>query len=82
MAVREAATNIVRHARATACRVRLHATGATCELEVTDNGAGGNAGEGCGLSGMRQRIEALGGTLERDGSRGTRLLIRLPMSSI
>ena len=31
--------------------------------------------------GMRERIEALGGTLARDASRGTRLEIPLPLSS-
>jgi two-component system sensor histidine kinase DesK len=81
MALREAATNIVRHARATACTMRLRGLASACELEVTDNGSGGEAREGFGLSGMRQRIEALGGTLERDGSNGTRLRIRLPLSS-
>ncbi|HYP05994.1 MAG TPA: sensor histidine kinase [Bryobacteraceae bacterium] len=80
MALREAATNVVRHAGATACSVKLRRSGSACELEVQDNGAGGNAREGCGLSGMRQRIEALGGTMERDGSQGTRLSIRLPLS--
>lgn len=81
MVLREAATNIVRHARATACRVHLYSSGGLCLLEVSDNGSGGNVPEGSGLSGMRRRIEELGGTVERDGSRGTRLLVRLPLSS-
>lgn len=80
LAIREAATNVVRHAKATVCRVRLQASGRTCELEVTDDGAGGDRPDGSGLSGMRERIEALGGSLERDGSSGTRLLIRLPLA--
>jgi signal transduction histidine kinase len=29
---------------------------------------------------MRERVESLGGTLERDGSRGMRLILRLPVS--
>lgn len=81
MALRESVTNIVRHAKATACTMRLRGLASACELEVTDNGEGGDAREGFGLSGMRQRIEALGGTLERDGSKGTRLRIRLPLPS-
>lgn len=79
LALREAVTNIVRHAQATTCRVRLRRAGANCELEVADDGKGGNGPEGFGLSGMRERIESLGGTFERDGSNGTRLLIRLPL---
>jgi two-component system sensor histidine kinase DesK len=48
-------------------------------LEVADDGRGGELPEGNGLSGMRQRVEALGGVLERDGSAGTRLRIRVPV---
>lgn len=79
LALREAVTNIVRHARATSCRVSVRSAGKACELEVADNGLGGAAPEGSGLSGMRERIESLGGSIERDGSAGTRLLIRLPL---
>jgi two-component system sensor histidine kinase DesK len=79
MALREAVTNIVRHARATTCRLSLRQDARWCELEVADNGKGGNVPEGNGLSGMRQRVEALGGAIERDGSAGTRLRIRVPV---
>jgi two-component system sensor histidine kinase DesK len=79
MALREAVTNIVRHARATACRLSLRQEGPWCELEVADNGRGGELYEGNGLSGMRQRVEALGGKLERDGTAGMRLRIRVPV---
>jgi two-component system, NarL family, sensor histidine kinase DesK len=80
LALREAVTNIIRHAQATSCRVRVGKAGACWELEVADDGRGGAAPEGSGLSGMRQRVEALGGTLEFDGSRGTTLRIRLPFA--
>lgn len=79
MALREAVTNIVRHARATVCRLVLRQDGPWCELEVADNGRGGDFYEGNGLSGMRQRVEALGGVMERDGSAGTTLRIRVPV---
>lgn len=81
MAVREAATNVVRHAKATHCRMALRLGERQCELEISDDGQGGQAREGAGLSGMRERVEALGGTLEHDGSRGMRLLLRLPMEA-
>lgn len=80
MAIREAVTNIVRHAGAHSCRLRLRQRLATCELEITDDGKGGTTPDGCGISGMRERVEALGGTLERDGSAGMRLILRLPMA--
>jgi two-component system sensor histidine kinase DesK len=79
MALREAVTNVVRHAGATVCRLTLRRNANWCELEVADDGRGGPAEEGNGLSGMRQRVEALGGMLERDGSAGMLLRIRVPV---
>ena len=79
LALREAVTNVVRHSSATTCRVSLRRNGSFCELEVADDGKGGSLPEGNGLSGMRERVELLGGALERDGSRGTRLLVRVPV---
>jgi two-component system sensor histidine kinase DesK len=78
LALREAVTNVVRHSSATECRLKLRAVAGGCELEVTDNGIGGAAKEGFGLSGMRHRVECLGGTMERDSTNGTRLRIRIP----
>jgi two-component system sensor histidine kinase DesK len=79
LALREAVTKVVRHAHATVCRLTLRQDGPFCELEVSDNGRGGSLCEGSGLSGMRERVEALGGILERDGSHGTLLRIRVPV---
>jgi two-component system, NarL family, sensor histidine kinase DesK len=79
MALREAVTNVVRHAHATVCRLTMRQTGKFCEMVIADNGTGGALLEGSGLSGMRERVEALGGALERDGSNGTQLRIRVPV---
>jgi two-component system sensor histidine kinase DesK len=79
MALREAVTNVVRHAHATVCRLTMRKVGQFCEMVVSDNGRGGVLDEGSGLSGMRERVEALGGALERDGSHGTQLRIRVPV---
>jgi two-component system, NarL family, sensor histidine kinase DesK len=79
LALREAVTNVVRHSQATSCRLRLEKSGSCCELEISDNGRGGAAPEGSGLSGMRTRVEALGGTLVREAGPGTTLRIRLPL---
>jgi two-component system sensor histidine kinase DesK len=79
MVLREAVTNVVRHAHATVCRLTLRQAGRFCEMVIADNGLGGALDEGSGLSGMRERVEALGGALERDGSHGTQLRIRVPV---
>jgi two-component system sensor histidine kinase DesK len=82
LALREAVTNIVRHSSATSCRVRFLRTIAGYELQVADDGRGGVVPEGSGLSGMRERVEELGGSLERDGTSGTRLCIRIPIEPL
>ena len=80
MVLREAVTNVVRHARAKHCTVRLEVEGGAYLLSVTDDGVGGLAPEGSGLTGMRERVRALGGELRRGGEGGTRLSARFPVS--
>jgi two-component system sensor histidine kinase DesK len=81
-ALREAVTNVVRHAGARSCQVRIEALGDAVRLEVADDGRGApGTPEGAGLSGMRERLAALGGRVERESGeegRGTRLVITLP----
>jgi len=80
LVVREAVTNVVRHARAQNCRLHLAANNGHCLLEIQDDGRGGEPVEGNGMRGMRERVEALGGSLERDTRHGTKLTIRIPAS--
>lgn len=82
LALREGVTNVVRHAGAERCRVSYRQAAGEFRLEVRDDGRGGEAPEGSGLAGMRERIGALGGTVERDGERGTRLAVTLPLEEI
>ncbi|MGD0618226.1 MAG: ATP-binding protein, partial [Bryobacteraceae bacterium] len=82
LAIREAVTNVVRHAGARTCRLALRCRYFGCELEIADDGRGGSSPDGFGLSGMRERVETLGGTLERDGSEGMRLILRLPVPGV
>lgn len=79
LALREASTNVLRHARAKTCQVRLVHRSGVALLEIVDDGRGGDAREGNGLMGMRERIAALGGSLVRDGRAGMRLEITLPL---
>ena len=85
LALREAVTNIVRHARATTCTLRfVHGSDRSLRrLIIEDDGhAPSPPREGNGLRGMRQRLESIGGhlVLESTGAtptNGTRLLITL-----
>jgi two-component system, NarL family, sensor histidine kinase DesK len=79
LAVREAVTNVVRHAKARSCRMRLEQQNGSCRLEIRDDGCGSFNGEGNGLRGMRERVEMLGGTLDRSTESGTTLTITLPL---
>ncbi|WP_082822944.1 sensor histidine kinase [Microbacterium sp. T32] len=58
--VREAVTNVVRHAEASVCRVSLDAR----SVEVADDGRGpSGASSGSGLTGLRERVETAGGRM-------------------
>lgn len=81
LALREAVTNVVRHADARRCNVVLRRSDARCTLEIADDGRGASGPEGNGLRGMRERLEALGGSLRLLSSDGTRLIIDLPLAS-
>lgn len=61
--VQEALTNVTRHSGARAVDVRV-VCGADVDIEVSDDGRGGTANAGNGITGMRERATALGGTLE------------------
>ncbi|GAA4006334.1 sensor histidine kinase [Deinococcus rubellus] len=80
MVLREAVTNIVRHARAQSCTVVIEQRGEAYWLEVRDDGVGGLGPEGSGLTGMRERVRALGGELKREGEGGTRLSAHFPVA--
>jgi two-component system sensor histidine kinase DesK len=80
LALREAATNVIRHAEARRCRAELRRAEGDVLLEIRDDGLGGARSDGNGLRGMRERVEAAGGTLDVDSppGGGTQLLLRLP----
>jgi signal transduction histidine kinase len=80
----EAMTNVIRHAKARECVVRISA-GIALEVEVSDDGTGiaETQTPGVGFSSMRERAEELGGEclVERILNGGTRVLARLPLPS-
>ena len=79
--LREAATNIARHAEASSAKVDFRREPAGVHMLVSDNGRGGIDSDGNGLRGMRERVRAIGGILEIDSPRrgGTRLLVKVPV---
>lgn len=80
LSLREATTNIIRHAGARRVAADLQREAANVVLTVSDDGVGGAVADGNGLKGMRERLAALGGTLaiESEAGRGTRLRIVVP----
>ena len=81
MVLREAVTNIARHAQASEAMIAVRVEADTVVLEVADDGRGGVSANGNGLAGMRERVAALGGTLRIDSPRGagTRLTVTVPL---
>jgi signal transduction histidine kinase len=82
--VAEALTNVVKHAGASHAQVRVHEADRALRVEVRDDGVGGAAtGGGSGLSGLDDRVAALGGTLRVQSSpgAGTTIVATLPLDS-
>jgi signal transduction histidine kinase len=82
--VSEALTNAAKHARASVVTVDLDldTDDAALRLTIRDDGVGGaDTRQGSGLVGLRDRIEALGGTLRVTSpvGHGTTLLIKVPL---
>ena len=79
--VSEALANTAKHAQASVVHVELEADAGTVKLSIRDDGIGGaNPGRGSGLVGVRDRIEALGGTIDIASSsgKGTTLVVWIP----
>jgi signal transduction histidine kinase len=70
--VAEALTNAAKYARASIVEVWLDTGGQDLNLSIRDDGIGGaDAGKGSGLTGLRDRVEALGGSLSISSHPGT-----------
>jgi signal transduction histidine kinase len=82
-AVSEVLTNAAKHSQASIVRVKVQARDDKLYVHVRDDGIGGaDPGGGSGLVGLRDRIEALGGTLSLRSphGEGTSLDIELPLA--
>ncbi len=80
--VREGATNAIRHSGARHAAITLRAGDGTTELEIADDGRGAPAheGGGHGLTGLRERVQSVGGTVEAGAGPGGgfRVTVRVP----
>ena len=86
--VQEALTNVVKHARTTACRVVVTYQPDAVSVEITDDGRGAPAGSapaypGHGIAGMAERAGLYGGELQAGPlpGGGFRVAARLPLDS-
>jgi len=80
--VSEALTNTTKHADASRAEVVVKERDSTLYLSVSDDGIGGaQARQGSGLAGLRDRVEALGGSIDvsSPAGHGTAIRVRLPL---
>ncbi len=82
MVLREAATNVVRHAGATACAVDISMAAGWLHLDIRDDGRGGAIVSGNGLKGIERRVADLGGQFEIESAEpsGTAIRASFPLS--
>ncbi|WP_229445377.1 sensor histidine kinase [Massilia sp. Leaf139] len=82
LALREAVTNVVRHAGARRCRLSIGMEGGSVVLRVADDGAhlrdGAELRPGNGLAGMQERVASIGGKLALRANAGLALELRVP----
>ena len=79
----EAFTNAAKHAAASAVDILIERVDGALTVQVRDDGVGGaDATRGSGLVGLRDRVEAVGGTMTLDSPvrAGTVLTVRLPVT--
>jgi len=76
LSLREAATNIGRHASATGVTIRVKKESSVVIMEVADDGRGGRIIPGNGLNGMRERLASVGGSLTLTPNKERGLLLR------
>lgn len=84
MCLKEAATNIIKHSRATACTITIRKGTSDVRMVIRDNGvgleeSGQSTSQGNGLKGMFERLALIDGTLELSSSGGTELIITVPI---
>ncbi|MGE7984669.1 sensor histidine kinase [Solibacillus sp. NPDC093137] len=84
MCLKEAVTNIVKHSKATICRISFYQSDDEFKMTIQDNGVGFEYSNtllgGNGLKGMQERIEFINGSLEIESDEGTTVVLKIPLA--
>jgi signal transduction histidine kinase len=81
--VSEALTNVAKHAYASGVHINVDVADAVVQVSISDDGVGGaRPDKGSGLIGLRDRIDALGGTIDiaSPEGKGTALMVKIPLA--
>jgi two-component system sensor histidine kinase DesK len=77
LCLREAITNVLRHADARRVEIAIEADGPTLCLSIRDDGRGGIIAEGNGLLGIRERLSAINGSVDIASAAGEGSVLRI-----
>lgn len=82
MCLKEAVTNVVKHSKATRCHIKISLSDNEVKIEIQDNGIGlsdkTKTNYGHGITGMKERLEFVNGSIEFVSLQGTHILIKVP----
>lgn len=82
MCLKEAVTNVVKHSKATMCKVSIQELSGELRIVIEDDGIGisnrNDLQKGHGIQGIKERLEFVNGTLDFIQSKGTTLEIKVP----
>ncbi len=78
LAIREAVTNIVRHSKAENAELRFIQDKNGLDISIKDDGVGGVFVPGAGLTGLKRRMESLGGSLDINNKKGAFIKLSTP----
>jgi two-component system sensor histidine kinase DesK len=79
LALTELSTNIIRHSNGDSCQLCFEQANKQLAITLSDNGDNAEINEGNGISGLRERLNAIGATLTIQQKNGVEATIRLPL---